>query len=249
VAVVNRSFARLHWPDADPLGKRFRIGWDTDEWLTVVGVVADVHHLGIAAGPAPTAYRPLAQAAPALTRVGVTGQSLVIHVRGRPLDALPAIRATLRATDPGAAILDPAALRSVVRTSLAEPRLLLQVLVAFGGAALLLSAVGIAGIVSHLVRERRREFGIRQALGACPAQIVNRSLRRGVMLGGLGLAIGAVAALAIGPLIGGFLFGVAPRDPLTLALVVALLAGCVLAASWLPSRRAARIDPSEALRL
>lgn len=249
VAVVNETFARTHWPDQDPLGRRFRISWETDEWVSVVGVVADIRHLGIATDAPPTVYRPLAQAAPALARAGVTGQSLLVHTRVEPAQALPEIRQAIHDVDPTVPLVSPASMDSVVRESLAEPRLLLQVLTLFGLAALLLSAVGIAGVVGHLVRERRREFGIRQALGARPAQIVGRSLIRGVGLGAVGLVLGTVAALAMGPLMSAFVFGVRPRDPATVAVVVAVLGVCVVVASWVPSRAASHIDPSEALRL
>lgn len=248
VAVVNTTLARERWPDSDPIGRKLRIGFDSADWLTVVGVIDDVRLLGPGTPTPPTVYRPLAQAAAALQRVGVTSQSLVVHTRGEPMAALPAIREALRDLDPGAPILAPAPLRTVVWESMAEPRLLLQVIGLFGSAALLLAAVGIAGVVGYLVRQRRRELGIRQALGARPAQVLGHCLRRGLTLGGLGLAIGIAGALATGPLLASFLFEVSPRDPVSLGVVVVLLAACVALASWIPSRRAARIDPAEALR-
>lgn len=248
VALVNETFAKRHWPDADPLGKRIRIGFDSDAWLTVVGVVADIRLIGIGTGAPPTVYRPLRQAGLALMRVGVTTQALVLHTRTAPHDALPAVRRAIHDVDPSVALVDPMPMDAAVRKSLAQPRLLLQVLAAFGGTALLLSIVGIVGVVSDLVRDRRREFGIRQALGARPQQIVGSSLGRGAALGLIGLIIGSAGALLLAPLIGNFLFGVTARDPLTLVGALLVLTACVLAASWVPARRALRTNPADVLR-
>lgn len=249
VTVVSETLARRHWPDADPLGKRLLIGWDSPEWLTVVGVVADVRHTGVDREPPATAYRPLAQGAVALAGVGVNTQTLVVHTRGDALAALPAVRATIRELDPSVALVSPASYREVLRSSLALPRMLLRVLAVFAGAALLLATVGISGIVAYLVRQRRREFGIRQALGARPGQIVASALRHGIGLGAAGLLLGSLAALGLGPTVSRFLFGVSPFDPVSLVGAVTVLGIAVLAASWIPSRRAGRVDPVESLRV
>jgi len=164
------------------------------------------------------------------------------------MEALGGIRDAVRSVDPEAVLLNPASFASIVRTSLAEPRLLLIVLLSFGGAALFLAVIGIAGIVAQLVRERHHELGIRQALGARPRQIVLHSLGRGVVVGGLGLLVGTIGALALAPLLARFLLEVAPHDPLIFAGVLCVLGACICAASWVPSRRAARVDPADVLR-
>jgi putative ABC transport system permease protein len=164
------------------------------------------------------------------------------------MEALAGIRDAIRSADPEAVLLNPASFDSIVRTSLAEPRLLLIVLLGFGGAALFLAVIGIAGIVAQLVRERRHELGIRLALGARPRQIVLWSLGRGIVVGGLGLLFGTIGAVALAPLLARFLIEVGPHDPLIFAGVLCVLGACICVASWIPSRRAARVDPAETLR-
>lgn len=248
VAIVNATLAAERWPGEDPLGRRLRIGFDSADWLTVVGVVEDIRMLGPATSTPPTVYRPLAQGATALERVGVTTQSLVLLTRDEPMAAVQAVREAMRELAPGAPLLAPAPLRSVVRDSIAEPRVLLQVVGLFGSAALLLAVLGIGGVVGNLVRQRRRELGIRQALGALPAQLSRHCLVHGCRLGAIGIGLGMGAAILLAPRLGAFLHATSPRDPLSLGLVALVLALCVLLASWIPARRATRIAPSEALR-
>jgi ABC-type antimicrobial peptide transport system permease subunit len=174
--------------------------------------------------------------------------TLVLRVAGEPMRLVNPIRAEVRALDPRLPVANVRLMTDVVDASMATPRLTGTLLTIFAGLALVLAAVGVAGVLAYLVSRRRREIGIRMALGASRANVLGLIVRRGVLYAGAGIAAGIAAALFLTRLMEGLLFGVAPRDPLTFVAVSAILLVIAVVASLIPALRAARVDPLEALR-
>jgi ABC-type antimicrobial peptide transport system permease subunit len=174
--------------------------------------------------------------------------NLVVKTEGDPMTLVAPIRAEVRALDPALPIANVRTMDDVVAASMSQPRLAGSVLMLFAAVALLLAAVGLYGVLAYVVSERRHEIGIRMAVGA-DAGVVRRSvLRQGLVLAGVGVAIGAVVSLGLGRLIRGLLHGVSPHDPATFGLVPAVLMAVALVASWIPAHRATRVDPIVALK-
>jgi predicted permease len=246
VVVVNATLARRVFGAEEPLGRRIGTGLDgpSSTWATVVGVVADTPQESVAKDVRPEMYRPLFQD----YRMGPSSLTATLRSSGEtsPLSSvLPRAIAALR---PDVAVTDVQLLTTVARDSIATPRAASRVLALFAGLALFLAALGLYGVVSCLVGERTHEMGVRLALGARPSSLVSLVLGRSLALAGVGLALGLGAALALSRLLDGLLFGVSPRDPLTLAGVAAVLLVATMAAAWLPARRASRLDPACVLR-
>jgi predicted permease len=248
VAVISQSMARRFWPDADPIGRRVRqTSAEGAPWITVVGVVGDVQERD---GMAETWYLPYAQGARFMP-VSFSTLRIVVVARGASgtmTSTVTALRRTIRALDPSLPIFDVATLRDLHVAEHGTARLGASISAAFAGLGLLLAAVGIYGVVSYATARRRREIGVRMALGARGEDVLRDVLLRGGSLVTAGLAIGVVCALAATRLVDALLAEVAPHDPLTYLVVVAVL-GCVgLVAAYVPARRASRIDPMQALR-
>ncbi|CAA9295115.1 MAG: Acidobacterial duplicated orphan permease (function unknown) [uncultured Gemmatimonadetes bacterium] len=236
--LVNRTFAARFWPGRDPVGRRIRNG---DDWLTVAGVVGDVRAASMGAAAEPTFYMRFpfdANAAPTL------------HVRtsGDPRALVGPVRRALAAATPGLPAPEVKPLAANVAGSMAQARWVATFFTVFGGLTLLLAAVGLYGVVSYSISQRTREMGIRAALGAAPARIVALVLRQGVGLAMAGVVLGLAGAAATTHLIGAVLYAVEPVDPLSFGAAVAVLAASAAFASWIPARRAARVDPMAALR-
>ncbi|MGE5243124.1 MAG: ADOP family duplicated permease [Betaproteobacteria bacterium] len=254
VAIVTQSLARQYWAGRDPLGKRLK--WGGGDWLTVVGVVGDVKldSLGEPAGiqvyvPADQVER---STAPEYRSLLADGQlrSMFVVVRGRgPVEALGgALRDAVRGLDPRLAVSSLRPLADTESMSAAPQRFNMLLMGAFACVALLLAAVGIYGVTAYSVAQRTREIGIRMALGADPRATQAMVLRAGLGLVGIGLAIGAAAAAALAPALRALLFGVEPLDPITFAAVSLLLMAVTAAATYIPARRATKVDPMLALR-
>jgi putative ABC transport system permease protein len=244
VVVVSRDLAELMWPGQDPIGKRIRWAADTTPsgvWRTVVGVANDARYRDVLQ-LRPTVYVPVSQQ---------TSIPTFLIVRSDlPLDALvPTLRREIRAVDPDLGLVNASPLTALLARPLAQPRFNAGVLLAFGGIAVLLAAIGLYGLVSFIVAQRTREVGIRLAVGAQPRQIVAMFLKRGLAPVAAGCAVGIVAVLAGGRLLSSVLFGVTARDPV--AIVGAVLGFTLIAmmAALVPARRAAESDPAAALRL
>jgi putative ABC transport system permease protein len=249
VVVVNEAMARRLWPGESPLGRRIRFLNDpvvagVTRWHEVVGVVGDVKSRSLDAGEEAVAYVPYAQRVVPFVR----GVSLVVRTAADPAALLPAVRRAVLGLDPELPVFDARPLDDVVAESVAGRRFQAVLLQAFAGLALLLAAVGVYGVLSDAVGRRTREIGIRMALGAQPRQVLRLVLGEGMTLALGGLALGVPAALVLARTLKSFLFGVAPGDPRTLAAVSLLLAAAALVASYLPARRATRVDPMVALR-
>jgi predicted permease len=244
VTIVSESFARRYFPDGDPLGQRLRIGGvrdDASPWWTIVGVAGSVRSRALDRQPEPEIYLPFAQRAS-------RGMSLVVRTAGEPAAVMPLLRDVVGSLDPDLPVSQVATARELARASLASQRFLGSLLGAFAGLALLLAGVGLNGVIAFTVRQRVREIGIRLALGARPGDVLGAVLGRGLRLTAVGLAIGAGGALAAGRTLRGLLYDVSPTDPGTFAAVGVVLTATALFACYWPARRAARLDPVEALR-
>jgi putative ABC transport system permease protein len=174
--------------------------------------------------------------------------TLVIRTSGSSTNVMPAIRRAIADAEPGVAIASAAPLGTLLDPSLAQPRMNALLLVAFAGAALLLAAVGLFGVMATMVRLRTRELGVRMALGATSGDVARLVLRRGMTLGATGAAVGLLGALAVNRLLAAILFEVTPTDGPTLAIAVLLLLAVAAVASFLPARSSTRIEPSVVLR-
>lgn len=243
VGVVNETLARRWWPEDGGTGAiGARITTDPARpWVTVVGIVADVRQAGPDQPPKSELFLPLAQ-------VPASGAALVIRASGDPLTLVPAVRAAVRQIDPELPLANVSTLRESARQAVAMPRLYLSFFVFFSIVALVLAAVGTYGVTAWAVVQRTPEIGVRMAMGADRGDILRMVLRQAFSLVGLGLAAGLLLALALSRLLSGLLFGISPTDPLTFASLSLLLALVALFASWLPARRATRVDPLRALR-
>jgi predicted permease len=237
--VINETFAQLYWPGLDPLGRRVRAG--DGPWLRVVGVAGDVQHYGVGEQMRPGVYLPLTASAPAST-------ALVLRTAIEPLSALPAVRRVVRGMDPTLPLHRITTLEAALNRSLAVRRTAATLFALFAGVALVLAAGGAFGVVSYGVARRRRELGVRLALGARRGQILGLVLGQGAALAALGSALGLLVAAGLGRGLESLLFGVEARDPRVLVAVSALLLGTALLANLLPAWRASRLQPMRALR-
>jgi len=244
VAVISESLAKARWPHEDPLGKLIQFGnMDGDlRPFTIVGVVADVREQGLDAAPEPTFYGCSRQRLRASSHfhVAVHGPvgSAALAAAARPVlrELAPELPARLRTME------------DLLSGSLAPRRFSLLLLGAFGAVALLLSVVGLGAVVSYAVAQRKQEFGIRFALGATAGDVLRLVLRQAVLLAGTGVAFGTLGAVGLSRVLAGLVYGAGTVDPLVLAAVAILLLAVALLASWLPARRASRVDPMTVLR-
>ena len=245
VAIVNEASAREFWPGRDPLGHRFRLDDDKQPWLTVVGIVADVKQMGVDVAGRAENYYPVTQP---FAAVGYfIPRDLAVRVKGDPLDYATALRQAVWSVDANQPIADVQPLSDLVAKELSVQRAQLWMLGAFAGLALLLAAVGLYGLLAHLVAQRTRDIGIRMALGASRAQVLRWILRQGLEPVAGGLASGTVGALLLTQSMRKLLYDVSPADPATLVLVALTLLLVAAVACYGPARRAATIDPMQAL--
>jgi len=243
--LVSETAARRWWPGQDPIGKviaESRTAGGGLDSAFVVGVVGDVRYQGIDSLPRADVYLSYYQL-PFYYRM-----MLFVRTRGDPLALAGPARAALARWAPGFPVYDVRTMEDRVGQSLAYSRLSALLLGLFAALALGLAAIGVYGVIAYSVAQRTREIGIRVALGATGADVARMVVRRGVVLGAIGGGAGLVAALVATRVLGSLLFEVAPRDPLTLAGIVGTLALVVLAASWIPARRAAAVPAVEALK-
>ncbi len=247
VAIVNEAFARHFWNDASPLGRTIQIGHFRDRWLApgtehqtrVIGVAADIHEMGLDRAPRPTVLLPRAQAAEGTPLLLVRGApvALVDALRGEVVDEVPQL----------APEVEP--LSAVVSRSVAEPRFRTLLVAAFAAFALLLTGIGIYGVIASVVQQRWREIGIRLALGANRATVVRAVVRRCLTNVSAGALVGLLVFGVARRVLASWLYEITPGDPRVLTITIAVLALVAAFASWIPARRATHIDPATSLRL
>ena len=240
---INETAAQRFWPGENPIGKHIKMGPYPDRlpWITIVGVIGDVHHLGLDIAPRPEAYVPYS--------AGPLGNPVwVVRTETSAESLIAAIRNEMRALDPEIPVYNVSSMDELVGRSLQTRRFTVALLAIFSAVALLLAAIGLYGVVSYAVGLRTHEIGIRIALGAQSSAVVRMVLAQGLRVVAAGLLIGAAATLAIGPFFSSLVYGVGTRDPLTLAVAGSVLLVIALLASYVPARRAAKLDPIAALR-
>jgi len=255
VVIINESFARRFFPNENPIGQHLTIGGNigpdyADRTREIVGVVGDLREESVDVPPAPMMFIPLAQRTDRLTRLTnkLAPASFVVKTRQNLLSKEPAVRAAVRAADPALAVSNLQTMEEVLSQSLARQQFNMLLLSVFAGLALLLSAVGIYGVVSYSVSQRTHEIGIRLALGAQTADVLRLIIRQGMGPVLAGVGIGMAGALALTSLMKTLLYGVSASDPLTFTAITLLLTFAALLACWIPARRATKVDPMTSLR-
>ncbi len=252
VIVINDTMARQHFPHEEPLGQRIQLGTEPDPdpnfpYMEVVGVVGDVLQQPDAEAKSEM-YVPYAQYPDAILRRMYSNVTLVVRTAGPPSQAAPAVRQIVREIDPDQPVANVRTLDDVMAASVSQPRFRTLLLGLFAGIALTLAGIGVYGLLAHGVAQRLNEFGVRMALGASAADVVHLVLRQGITLAVVGLGIGLVSAIAVVRALHTVLYEISPWDPLAWSVSAATLLGVSLLASWLPAKRALRVDPVIALR-
>ena len=241
VCVISSTFARIHFPGEDPIGRRLVFGFKESVSHEIVGVVADVRRDGLGVVSRPEMYVPFVQEPFWAAYVVVRTQSDPMHLAG-------VLRSEVHALDPILPVEGVQPMTQMVSDSVAEPRFRTRLLGLFGGLALVLAVIGIYGVISYSVGRRKREVGLRMALGAAQRDVLRLVLVEGLTLTGAGLLVGALGAVMLTRYVASLLFDIGRWDPLTYAVSALTLVGAGLLASWLPARRAMRVDPIKALR-
>ncbi len=241
VGLVDERLARMAWPNESAIGHRFRIPFPDQPWVTIVGVVGHIRHDGFTMDPRPQVYWSYLQRAQ-------DRMALVVRTDGDSAALVRPIIAEIRAADPEQAVYDVRTMAAIVDRATGQQRLTAAVVAAFAIVALLMSAIGVYGVISYGVRMRGREFGLRMALGAARRDVLLMVVRRGVLLVGCGVAVGLAAALLMTRALAGLLYGVSHTDVTSFAVAAILLAIAALAATIIPARRAVRVEPMSVLR-
>ncbi len=243
VAVISAALAHARFGDADPIGKRLHVGRTDLPWFTVVGVAADVKQASLRDDDGGAVYVGAAQ-----WYFTDTSPTLVVRTAGDPLVLAAALKSTVAAIDADHAVVRVAVMDQLLKASEAERRFALALFEAFGALALLLAAVGVYGVLAANVVDRRREIGVRIALGARADSVARLVIRQGMGMMLPGIALGVVASLLLSRFLQNLLFGIGTADAPTYVVIVALLLVVALAACWWPARRAATVDPLIAIR-
>jgi predicted permease len=243
VAIVNQSLVRRFFPDRNPIGTTFEAGWNRPYLVQIVGVCADAKFNSLRDKPQPTAFLPFTQRAGGWTEPNFAiATSLAVEA------ILPSLRDAVASVDRNVPVLDVRTQDEQIAASLQQPRIFADMTAAFGVLALMLASIGIYGIMAYSVSRRTSEIGIRMALGAERGRVLRMVVREASWMVAIGVIVGLGAALALGRLIGSMLYGLNSWDLATFATAGALLILVALAATWLPARRAAGLDPMKALR-
>jgi putative ABC transport system permease protein len=241
VAVINESVARLYWPNEDPIGRFIEMGAFGAGRSEIVGVVADTRQASLSSDPAPAIYLPYTQEI-------MPWQTLVIRTKNDPMSLAAPIRRVVAALDPEQPVARIATLDELLEASAAQLRFRTYLLGSFAGIALLLSAIGIYGLMAYTISRRTREIGVRMAVGARPLDILKLVFGQSMAMTMVGIAFGLLGAYSVMRVMKSLLFGVTTTDPLTFAAVTLLLSSVALLATYVPARRAMRVDPMVALR-
>jgi predicted permease len=247
VVIINQTMAKMFWPNQDPIGQHIWIGkpmgpeWTEPRPREIVGVVGDIHGESLASAPNPTMYLPYAQRP-------IVEMSFVVRTRQSPMAAVPDIRNAIRQVDPDLPLAQLKTMDQVLSASVTDWRFRTILLTLSGALAVFIAAIGIYGVISYSVAQRTHEMGVRMALGAARRDVVKLVVGQGLRLALAGIAIGLVGAFALTRFLTSLLFVVKPTDPLTFVGVCLILTIVAVLASYLPARRATRVDPMVALR-
>jgi putative ABC transport system permease protein len=244
VVVVNHAFLQAFFPKEDAIGKTIAIGWGSDsggDARQIVGVVGDVHSFGLEGAPEPTVYAPIAQRPD-------QSISIVVRTEGSPATLAAPLRAVVRDLNRELPVYSVQTMEERVTGSVGRQRFYATLIAIFAAVAVVLSAVGLYGVIAYAVSQRTHELGVRVALGATGDRIARMVIGEGLALTAIGIAIGAIASVFAGRLVSSLLFGVSALDPMTIGGVGVVLVSVATLASWLPARRAARVDPLVAMR-
>jgi predicted permease len=238
VVVINETMARRDWPTESAVGHRIQF---QGEWREIIGIAADMKFSRLSTSPEATVFSPLAQRQ-------TSGLTLLVRGRNDPRPLLGAIRRVVQSAEPNAVVLGSDLMADLVKRSFAEERYRAVLIVLFGVIAAVLAAAGMYGVTSRAVARRTREMGVRMALGANPASVTGLMVRHSLAGVALGVTVGLGASLLLAKYLGQFLYGVKATDPVTYLTMLVLLGGVSLVASWLPARRAGRVEPAVVLR-
>jgi predicted permease len=241
VVIVNETFAAHYLPNQDPIGRRISLNGAQGPWLEIVGLARDGKYITVGEAPAPFVYQPLAQR-------HESGMTLLVRTNGDPSQLIAPVRAEVHAVEHNLPLTNARTMNELLAMSLFPARMGAILLGCFGLLALLLAAVGLYGVISYSVSRRTREIGIRMALGAQGGSVLRLVLREGMTLVAVGVALGLVVAFAATRLLASFLYGVSTTDPAAFVGVALLLSTVALVASFVPARRASKVDPMIALR-
>jgi len=241
VVAVNESMARMFWGAQNPVGQRVR--FDNGEWRTIVGVVGDVHYEGLAEKPGPEMYIPYGQVPNVEARPIIVARTLI-----EPTNLISALRKAVSEVDPSVPMDQIETMKQIVSTSVGQPRFRTAVLFVLAFLAVFVASIGLYGVMSYLISQRTREFGIRVAVGASTGALLRLVLGQAVKLVSIGISLGLVGAMVLAKSIASLLYGITPFDTATFASMSLLLALVAFAASYIPARRAASVDPMVALR-
>jgi predicted permease len=246
VIIVNEAYAERFFPGEDPVGKRVRPGISVETgrsptWREIVGVVSNVRHRSLNSDFTPEYYIPESQ-------IPLDTMVLVVKTASDPHGIINAVREEVRDMDKDLPLYNVRTMDEYISASVAQPRLITLLLVIFAGLALLLTAIGLYGVMSYSVAQRTHEIGIRMALGARPADVLRLVVRQGMALAGVGVTIGLAIAYFATQVMTSLLFGIGAKDPLTFAAIALIIIGVALVACFVPARRATRVDPMVALR-
>jgi putative ABC transport system permease protein len=247
VVVINETMAKVFWPNRSPLGDRLKSPGDDAPWLTIVGIVGDVKQKGLDQETGTEIYFLDTQTSETLGGTANT-MNVVLRAEGDPMRLASAAQTEVRRLDPSLPVANLQPLENVVYDSLAQPRFITFLVLAFAVVALSLAAIGIYGVLAYMVEQRTQEIGVRMALGAQARQVLRMILAQGAWLVGIGLFLGVAGALGLRKVIASVLYGVTPTDPAIFATVLVVLAAVAFLACWLPARRAMAVSPMVALR-
>jgi predicted permease len=251
VMLVDADFAHTYFPGEDPIGKRVNLVF-LDMQVEIVGVVGHVEHWGLGSKQHQNLqaqiYLPMWQVPDRFWTLLANGGEYVARTAGTPMGVVKAIREAAEGVDASAVVYEVRAMQDVVAGSIATQRLAMMLLSVFSGLALVLSAIGIYGVISYLAGQRTHEIGVRMALGASSRDVLRMVLGEGMRITLVGVGIGLAAALGLTRLITKIIYGVGATDPITFGGVAILLTGVALLACYIPARRAMRVDPIVALR-
>jgi putative ABC transport system permease protein len=246
VVIVSETTARQYWPGEDAIGKRIKLGsLDSDEpWLSVVGVVKDVRQFELDIDPKPQVYFPYTQ----MTYTFQAPRDLVVRTSVDPLSLAAAVRSEVWSVDKDQPVSNIATMDQIMSNSVSRQRFNMLLFAIFAAVALLLAAVGIYGVISYSVTQRTHEIGVRMALGANSKDVLGLVVGEGLKLVSVGVGTGLVSAFVLTRLMQSLLFGVSATDPLTFVAISAVLVAVAMLASYIPARKATKVDPMVALR-